>query len=71
METKTKTKIYDDPVLNTIQQIRTNNIDSMNNTMGQDTIRFAAQGIDHPWARKCENRKCDDKNEIDLRYSIL
>ena len=32
LETKTKTKIYDDPVLNTIQQIRTNNIDSMNNT---------------------------------------
>jgi DNA polymerase V len=31
-------------------------IDTMNNTMGQDTIRFAAQGIDHPWARKCENR---------------
>ena len=31
-------------------------IDSMNTTMGQDTIRFAAQGIDHPWARKCENR---------------
>ena len=26
-------------------------IDVMNNSMGQDTIRFAAQGIDHPWAR--------------------
>ena len=31
-------------------------IDTMNTTMGQDTIRFAAQGIDHPWARRCENR---------------
>ena len=31
-------------------------IDAMNITMGQDTIRFAAQGIDHPWARKCEYR---------------
>ena len=31
-------------------------IDTMNTTMGQDTIRFAAQGIEHPWARKCENR---------------
>ena len=31
-------------------------IDVMNNSMGQDTIRFAAQGIYHPWARKCEHR---------------
>ena len=31
-------------------------IDTMNATMGQDTIRFAAQGIEHPWARRCENR---------------
>ena len=30
-------------------------IDIINNSMGQDTIRFAAQGIDHPWARKCEH----------------
>ena len=28
----------------------------MNTTMGQDTVRFAAQGIEHPWARKCEHR---------------
>ena len=31
-------------------------IDQMNITMGQDTIRFAAQGVEHPWARKCEHR---------------
>ena len=31
-------------------------IDAMTITQGQDTISFAAQGIDHPWARKCEYR---------------
>ena len=31
-------------------------IDVMNNSKGQDTICFAAQGIDRPWTRKCEHR---------------